>query len=398
MLSTYSKIPFNKPFTSEAIERKVIDNMRKTPLGEVDQERRLEALLRKTVGLSDQTDVFFTHSATQALEIMALSLDLNVGDEIILPSYTYAATANAFARTGATLIFADVAMETLNITVDTVEPLITERTKAIIPIHYGGYAADLHGLQDLSSRHALKLLEDAAHGIGAAYDNKPLGTIGDMGCLSFHHSKNITAGGAGGVLFINKETVERKLIETIYYQGTDRVDFLQGKTSAYHWQRLGGEYAMTPYAMAYLEACLTELESVTSRRSMMWERYQEAFKKAFKEFMSKSLEVYNNHSIILPSQIDHARGNGHIYYMIMPDTQSRDELRLHLKEMNIDAYTHYEPLHLSEGGKRYGKTRTSLVNTEAIAQRMIRLPLYDALSIEEQDRVIEAVIKCVMQT
>ena len=381
MLPKFPKIPFNKPFTNAAIERKVIENMRNNPLGDVDQERRLEALLRKTVGLSDQTDVFFTQSATQALEIMALSLDLNVGDEIILPSYTYAATANAFARTGATLIFADVAVETLNITVATVEPLITERTKAIIPIHYGGYAADLHGLMDLSSRHAVKLLEDAAHGIGATYDNKPLGTIGDMGCLSFHHSKNITSGGAGGVLFINKETVERKLIETIYYQGTDRVDFLQGKTSAYHWQGLGGEYAMTPYAMTYLEASLSELEVVTSRRSMLWERYQKAFKTALKD-----------HSIILPSQIEHACGNGHIYYMTMPDTQSREGLRLHLKEMNIDAYTHYEPLHLSEGGKRYGKTRTSLVNTEAIAQRMIRLPLYDALSIEEQDYIIEAVI------
>ncbi len=394
MLSKFPKIPFNKPFTNAAIERKVIENMRNNPLGEVDQERRLEVLLRKTIGLSDQTDVFFTQSATQALEIMALSFELNVGDEIILPSYTYAATANAFARTGATLIFADVAMETLNITVATVEPLITEKTKAIIPIHYGGYAADLYGLLDLSKRHSVKLLEDAAHGIGAYFDNKPLGAIGDMGCLSFHHSKNITAGGAGGVLFINKETIEKQLIETIYYQGTDRIDFLNGKTSAYHWQRLGGEYAMTPYAMAYLEASLTELESVTSRRSMLWERYQEAFIKG----MTQALKEANSHGIILPSQITHARGNAHIYYLIMPDTQSREGLRSYLKERNIDAYTHYEPLHLSEGGKRYGKTRTSLFNTEAIAQRMIRLPLYDALSEAEQDHVIEAVITYVMQS
>ena len=387
MLSTFTKIPFNKPFTNEAIERKVIENMRINPLGEADQERRLEALLRKATRLSDQTDVLFTQSATQALEIMALALDLNVGDEIILPSYTYAATANAFARTGATLIFADVAIETLNITVDTVEPLITERTKAIIPIHYGGYAADLHGLLDLSKRHSVKLIEDAAHGIGASFDNKPLGTIGDMGCLSFHHSKNITAGGSGGALFINKKTIERQSVETIYYQGTDRVAFLNGKTSAYHWQRLGGEYAMTPYAMAYLEASLTELDVVTNRRSMIWERYQKAFKGAFKEY-----------AINLPSQIDYALGNGHIYYLIMPDTPSREGLRLYLKERNIDAYTHYEPLHLSEGGKRYGKTPSSLFNTEAIAQRMIRLPLYYALSIEEQDHVIEAVITYVMRS
>lgn len=394
MLSTNSKIPFNKPFINAAIERKVIEKMRNNPLGEVDQERRLEALLRKTVGLSDQIDVFFTQSATQALEIMALSLDLNVGDEIILPSYTYAATANAFARTGATLVFSDVAMETLNITVDTVEPLITERTKAIIPIHYGGYAADLHGLLELSSIHSVKLIEDAAHGIGATYDNKPLGTIGDMGCLSFHHSKNITAGGAGGALFINKKTIERQRVETIYYQGTDRVDFLKGKTSAYHWQRLGGEYAMTPYSMAFLEASLIELESVTSRRSMLWERYQETFIKGMPQMLIEA----NSHGIILPSQITHTRGNAHIYYLIMPDTQSREGLRLYLKERNIDAYTHYEPLHLSEGGKRYGKTRKSLSNTEAIAQRMLRLPLYDALSIEEQDRVIEAVINYVIRS
>ena len=384
MLPKFPKIPFNKPFTNVAIEQKVIEYMRINPLGEADYERQLEALLRNSIGLSDQTDVFFTQSATQALEIMALTLDLNVGDEIILPSYTYAATANAFARTGATLIFADVAMETLNITVDTVEPLITEKTKAIIPIHYGGYAADLYGLLEISSRHSVKLIEDAAHGIGAAYDNKPLGTIGDMGCLSFHQSKNITAGGSGGALFINKKTIERQSVETIYYQGTDRVAFLNGKTSAYHWQRLGGEYAMTPYAMAYLEASLTDLEAVTSRRIMLWERYQKAFKEGL--------------SIILPSQITHVRGNGHIYYLIMPDAQSREGLRLYLKERNIDAYTHYEPLHLSEGGKRFGKTRTSLYNTEAIAQRMLRLPLYDALSIEEQDRVIEAVITYVVRS
>ena len=393
MLPKFPKIPFNKPFTNEAIEQKVIETMRKNPLGEADQERRLEALLRKATGLSDQTEVFFTQSATSALEIMALTLDLNVGDEIILPSYTYAATANAFARTGATLIFADVAMETLNITLSTVEPLITEKTKAIIPIHYGGYAADLQGLLELSKRHSVKLIEDAAHGIGASYENKPLGTIGDMGCLSFHHSKNITAGGTGGALFINKGAIEKKIVETIYYQGTDRVDFLKGKTSAYHWQRLGGEYAMTPYAMAYLEACLSELEAVTSRRNMLWDRYQ----KSFKEVLPQALEETNNHAIILPSQISHARGNGHIYYLIMPDALSREGLRLHLKENNIDAYTHYEPLHLSEGGKRYGKTRTNLSNTEATTQRMIRLPLYYALSIEEQDHVIEAVITYVTQ-
>lgn len=387
MLSTSHKIPFNKPFTNEAIEQKVSENMRNNPLGEPEQESRLEALLRKTIALSDQTDVLFTQSATQALEIMALSLELNVGDEIILPSYTYAATANAFARTGATLIFADVAIETLNITVDTVEPLITERTKAIIPIHYGGYAADLYGLRDLSSRHSVKLLEDAAHGIGASYDNKPLGTIGDMGCLSFHQSKNITAGGAGGALFINKEVIERSIVEIIFFQGTDRVAFLNGRTSAYHWQRLGGEYAMSPYAMAYLEASLSDLEAVTSHRNMLWKRYQKAFKEAFRDY-----------AIILPSQIVHATGNGHIYYLIMPDTLSREGLRIYLKEKNIDAYTHYEPLHLSEGGKRYGKTRTNLINTESIAKRMIRLPLYYALSIEEQDQVIEAVITYVMQT
>lgn len=394
MIASYSKIPFNKPFTNAAIERKVIETMRNNPLGEVDQVRRLEALLRKTIGLSDHIDVFFTQSATQALEIMALTLELNPGDEIIMPSYTYAATANAFARTGATLVFADVAMETLNITAETVEPLISGKTKAIIPIHYGGYAANLNGLLDLSSRHTVKLFEDAAHGIGASYDNKPLGTIGDMGCLSLHHTKNITAGGAGGVLFINNETVERQHIETIFYQGTDRVAFLNGKTSAYHWQRLGGEYTMTPYAMAFLEASLIELESVTSRRSMLWERYQKAFKKG----MPQMFEDANSHGIILPSKITFASGNGHIYYLIMPDTQSREGLRAHLKERNIDAYTHYEPLHLSEGGKRYGKTRTSLSNTEAIAQRMIRLPLYDALSNKEQDQVIEAVITYVNQS
>jgi len=388
MSENNSKIPFNKPFTNDVIEHKTFEIMTRNPLGDLDQDRRLEAQLRMSIGLSDRTDVFFTQSATQALEMMALTLDLKVGDEIIIPSYTYAATANAFARTGATLVFADVSMETLNITIDTIEPLITEKTKAIIPIHYGGFAADLHGLLNLSDTYCITLLEDAAHGIGSQYEKKPLGTMGQMGCLSFHQSKNITAGGSGGVLFINNETIERDKVEAIYYQGTDRVDFLKGKTSAYNWQRLGGEYAMTPYAMAYLEASLCDLEMVTRRRTMLWARYQEAFNVRLFHF----LKGQTKHPIGLPTKIANANGNGHIYYLIMPDAISREGLRLYLKDRKIDAYTHYEPLHLSEGGKKYGKTMTELTHTEAIANRMIRLPIFDALSEAEQDRVIDAVV------
>ncbi len=381
MLPTLAKIPFNKPFINEVILQSVTHKMTHNPFGNMEAVGQLEETLRKTLRLCEETDVFFTQSATQALEIMALSLDLQMGDEIILPSYTYAATANAFARTGATLVFADVAFETLNITTQTVEPLITERTKAIIPIHYGGCAADLNGLLELSKTHSIKLLEDAAHGLGATYEGKPLGTMGEMGCLSFHHTKNLTAGGSGGLLFINQDKINTHNIEEIYYQGTDRVAFLSGKASAYHWQRLGGEYTMTAYAMAFLEASLPELEMVTKRRSMLWHRYHAAF-----------LERLSKWPILLPSFDEKVRCNGHIYYLILPDAMIREGLRCYLKDRNIDAYTHYEPLHLSPAGKRYGKGAANLPNTEAIAQGLLRLPLYYDLSLSEQDRVIEAVV------
>ncbi len=392
MLPNLSKIPFNKPFTNEAIVHSVTDQMTQEPFGSLNQERLLEGICRKTLDLPEETAIFFTQSATQALEIMALSLELQAGDEIILPSYTYAATANAFARTGATLVFADVAMETLNITAETVEPLITQKTKAIVPIHYGGCAVDLNGLLELSNKHSVKLLEDAAHGIGASYEGKPLGTIGDMGCLSFHHTKNMTAGGSGGLLLINQDksathtTYTKQLIEEIYYQGTDRMAFLKGKASAYRWKRLGGEYAMTPYSMAFLEASLPEIEVVTTRRVMLWHRYHAAFS-----------DMGLMQSILLPNLLENAQCNGHIYYLILPDEKFREGLRLYLKDRNIDAYTHYEPLHLSEGGTRYSKTQSHLLRTEAIARGLLRLPLYYDLKLAEQDRVIEAVVAYVTQ-
>lgn len=369
-------IPFNKPYFPDHISKSVTEKMLITPIGDESQHKLTVDALRLNHGILSNRRVAITQSATQALEIMALCMDLNANDEIIMPSFTYAATANAFARTGAKIVFADIDSDSLNLTPETVAPLITKHTRAIIPIHYGGIAADLEGLMHLIKGSEIKLLEDAAHGIGAAYKEKALGTVGSMGCLSFHHTKNITAAGSGGALIYEEYWHER--VQNCLYQGTNRSAFLEGKVAAYQWEQLGGEFLMTYYHQLFLEKALPDLEWVTERRLEISNDY----------IQTLTSETAINKHIAFQKFTEGAKGNGHIFPILLNNERIRRELMGYLTEKGIHAYTHYEPLHLSRAGQKYGVVRLPLKNTEQIATGLLRLPLYATLTDLEVEKIL----------
>lgn len=371
--SMLDRIPFNQP---RALTSDITQTLCAHPLGGSKLETQVTDQMRLLLNIPTTTSLYLVQSATQALEVMALGLELSSGDEIIMPSYTYVATANAFAKTGAKIVFADIEPRTLNISPETIAPLISPKTKAIIPIHYGGMAADLEGIKSLISSSEIVLLEDAAHGVDSSYDRKPLGTLGVMGCISFHATKNIHAGGSGGLLLVNASKYDTIASETIF-QGTNRKAFYEGKVSSYQWQRLGGAYEMSPYSLAFLNTALSEVKEVTAHRQALWMRYYEAL---------KPLEVRGF------LKLRHTGpANGHIFYMIIEKKAWRLGLQRHLAHQEIEAFTHYEPLHLSKAGQRYGAGNAHFPVTERVAHGLLRLPLYNTLSFDQQDRVIESI-------
>lgn len=379
------KIVFNKPYWDQDSMKKATEVASNMSFSSTELDAQiLKTLVMKGI-LTPEHCVYYTQSATQSLEIMALALGLKAGDEVIMPSYTYAATANAFARTGAKLVFAEVDLNTVNITPETVLPLITDKTRAIMPIHYGGGAADVEGLIRIANQNNAHLLEDAAHGVGAKYKGHSLGTFGALGCFSFHHTKNITAFGNGGLLIMNKHSKFHGSIEQIYYQGTDRGAFLRGEASEYRWMMLGGEYEMPLFNKAYLSEAFKNLNEVTAKRKSIWNYYQNTLSTELSEFIE-------NAQLILPRIIDGAEINGHIYHIILPSKIIRNRFIQRLSERSIAAYSHYEPLHLSPAGQKYGEVRTPMQATESIGKGLVRLPLYYDLSLDTQQRIVETVI------
>lgn len=373
-------IRFNEPYGNEDIFKKA-EKMTRNHLFE--PETVLEQLTKRFLSLDlykDSGVPFFMQSGTAALEIMALAMNIQPGDEIIIPSFTYPATANAFLRVGATLVFADIEPDTCNLDPKSVERVINGRTRAIVPIHYGGVTADLHALSNLAASYGAVLLEDAAHCIGAGYEGKPLGTFGSMGALSFHSSKNITAAGWGGCLLVENEE-KRNVIDEIIAQGTDRTAFREGRVNAYRWKRLGGEYPMPVHSMAYLEASLENLGLVTDRRCELWHRYHSQLHLLETEGKLALCKVPSNAQI-----------NGHIFYLLLKDQNERESLKAHLHERKIEAFTHYEPLHDTVIGESSGRCDGDMPMTMSVAGRILRLPLHMGLHEREVDQVCEGVL------
>lgn len=334
--------------------------------------KKCSEYLEETIG---SNKALLTHSCTAALEMTAHLMDLNPGDEVIMPSYTFVSTANAFALRGAIPVFIDIREDTLNIDENLIERAITPKTKAIIVVHYTGVGCEMDSILHLAKRHNLFVLEDAAQGIMASYKGKPLGSIGDFGCLSFHETKNIHCGEGGALLINNEKYVERA--EIIREKGTNRSKFFRGQVDKYRWVDIGSSYLPGELTAAFLSAQLEEAENITKSRLKVWKKYHEVF---------EDLEACGKvRRPIIPKECQH---NGHMYYLLLNKKYNRDAVLKHLRESGIYAVFHYQPLHSSPAGKKFGNYSSSLHVTDSISERIIRLPMW--IGFDEHERVLGA--------
>lgn len=318
-----------------------------------------------------------TPSCTHALEMAALLINIEPGDEVIMPSWTFVSTSNAFVLRGAVPVYVDVEPDTCNLDVELVESAITNRTKAIVPVHYGGISCDMGAIMDVAKRNNLWVIEDAAQALMSSYDGAPVGSIGHLGTYSFHATKNYTSGGEGGALLVNApELVERARV--IREKGTNREDFISGNVSRYEWVDVGSSYLPGELQAAYLYTQLKQAQKVNQCRSRLWEEYR------------TSLAPFSeNKGLRLPCPPRYAAHNGHMFFVRARDRAEKDRLLIGLNQAGIMAQTHYEPLHMSCAGKRFGRFYGSDIHTLDIYDTLIRLPLYYSLGDEEQQYVID---------
>lgn len=326
--------------------------------------------------------VLLTHSCTAALEMAALLLDIQPGDEIIMPSYTFVSTANAFVLRGGVPVFVDIREDTLNLDERLIEAAITPRTKAIVPVHYAGVACEMDAILAIAKRHGLKVVEDAAQGVMSSYKGRTLGSIGDLGAYSFHETKNVISG-EGGALLVNDPDMALRA-EIIREKGTDRSRFFRGEVDKYTWQEVGSSFLPGELIAAFLWAQLEEAESITKERLVIWQRYHE---------LLAPLEA--DGMIRRPVIPDGCRHNAHMYYILLAPEVDRQKVLDIFKCNDISPVFHYVPLHSSPAGMRYGRAHGELPVTNRQSERLIRLPLYVGLSHEQQDRVVDVLTKAV---
>ncbi len=322
--------------------------------------------------------ILLTHSCTAALEMSALLINIQPGDEVILPSYTFVSTANAFALRGAKLIFVDIRKDTLNIDETLIEPLITNKTKAIVAVHYAGVACEMETIMDIANRHKIYVIEDAAQGVNATYKGKFLGTLGHLGCYSFHETKNFISGEGGALVVNDNDFIDRA--EIIREKGTNRSQFLNGKTDKYTWVDIGSSYLPSDIIAAFLYAQLEEADTITAKRKQIFQTYYQGLCS-----LADSGEIRLPHT---PSNID---GNAHMFYCILESHSERTKLIDFLQSKNITAFFHYVPLHSSPMGQSLGN-EMNLPITQSIANRIVRLPSYFELTRIEQTKIIENVL------
>jgi dTDP-4-amino-4,6-dideoxygalactose transaminase len=321
--------------------------------------------------------VLLTNSCSAALEIAAL-LTVQPGDEVIVPSFTFPTTASAFVRCGATIVFADIDSETLNIDPAAVKESVTARTRAIVGVHYAGVGCDVDALSSIAASAGATFVEDAAHAFGATYRNRPLGTFGGLAAISFHETKNVTSG-EGGALVVNDDALMERA-QFVRDRGTNRMQFLNKTVDEYTWVDLGSAYAPSDLTAALLLAQIEDVASITSERLALWGRYHEAF---------APLEQAGR--IRRPCVPPEAGHNAHIYHLLIDDAARRADVLAALQKQGIGATFHYVPLHSSPAGRKHGRVAGSMAVTDDVASRIIRLPLYSSLTESDQDAVIQAV-------
>lgn len=367
------RIPFNRPYMTGKELWYISQAHHAGQLaGDGGFTRRCHAWLEKQVGCRK---ALLTHSCTAALEMTALLADLEPGDEVILPSYTFVSTANAAVLRGAVPVFVDIRPDTLNLDESRIEEAITPRTKAIVPVHYAGVGCAMDVILEIAERRRLLVIEDAAQGLMASFRGRPLGAWGHLAAVSFHETKNVISGEGGALLVNDERFVERA--EIIREKGTNRSQFFRGEVDKYTWVDRGSSYLPGELIAAFLYAQLEEAEAITRHRRQVWDRYHEAF--ADLERCEKARRP------IVPKDCEH---NAHLYYLLLPTAEARDRLLTRLKEEGVGAIFHYVPLHSSPAGRRFGRVHGPMTHTDSLSSRLVRLPLWVGLDPEP---VIEAV-------
>ena len=319
---------------------------------------------------------FMVPSGTAALEFAAILADIKPGDEVILPSYTYVSTANAFVLRGASPVFIGSEPRTMNIDATAIEAAVTSRTKAIVPVHYAGISCDMDVITSIAQRHNLLVIEDSAQGIASAYKSRPLGTIGHVGCFSFHETKNVTSGGQGGAVLVNDPALFDRA-QAIFDNGTNRAQFLQGRVSQYSWTDLGSNFLMSELQAAWLWAQLEVMDTLQAARHAIFQKYVTALR-----------PLHDKDHITFPLIPEDCEHNAHIFYFEVNNPGERKALMAHMNEKGIMTAPHYVPLHNSEAGKRVGRFIGDDTRTNEAASRLVRLPLYTEMTMVEQMTVI----------
>lgn len=372
-------IPFNRPYlTGKELSNIAEAHLQGQLAGDGTFTKRCQSWLEHQGAIK----ALLTHSCTAALEMAAMLCELEPGDEVIMPSYTFVSTANAFVLRGAVPVFVDIRADTLNINELLIEEAITARTRAIVVVHYAGIACEMDTIMAIASRYGLMVIEDAAQGCMSTYHGKALGTIGDLGCLSFHETKNIISGEGGALLVNRPELIERA--EIIREKGTNRSKYFRGEIDKYTWTDLGSSFLPGEIIAAFLWAQMQEAQDITQRRLDIWNRYDRS--------LSHHQQVLR--TPMIPFECEH---NAHMYYVIHTGSEERENIIMGLKQHGVHGVFHYVPLHTSVFGQKVGRTHADkLPVTDFIADRLIRLPLWIGLDREKQDHVIDA-LKRVMK-
>lgn len=368
------KIPFNWPhMTGKELYYIAQSHFNGALAGDGPFTKRCHEWLEVQTG---SRKALLTHSCTAALEMSALLLDISPGDEIIMPSYTFVSTANAFVLRGGVPVFVDIREDTLNIDERLIEAAVTPKTKAIAVVHYAGVSCEMDAIMDIARRHGLKVVEDAAQGVMASYKGRSLGSIGDLGAYSFHETKNVISGEGGALLVNSEEYIQRA--EIIREKGTDRSRFFRGQVDKYTWQEIGSSFLPGELIAAFLWAQLEEADRITRDRMASWQRYHERL---------ASLEESGRlRRPIIPSECHH---NAHMYYVLLDAEIDREKVLAEFRHHNIGAVFHYVPLHSSPAGRRYGRVHGQMQVTDRQSARLVRLPLWVGLTTDEQDRVLD---------
>lgn len=372
-------IAFNRPPHTGNEDQYVLAAMHSDKIsGDGEYSRKCQYWFEQNLGCPR---AMLTPSCTQALEMAALLSDIQPGDEVIMPSYTFVSTANAFVLRGAKIVFVDIRPDTMNIDETLIEPAITEKTKAIVPVHYAGVACEMDTIMGIAHRHGLCVIEDAAQGMMSVYKGRPLGTIGHMATYSFHETKNFTSGGEGGLLIINDERFIQRA-EIIREKGTNRSQFFRGMVDKYSWVDLGSSYLPSEIQAAYLWGQLECADKITHHRLSIWNYY------------SNELCVLKQNKVVdlptIPSDCVH---NGHMFYMKVNDLNQRSALLAHLLADDIYAVFHYVPLHSAHAGSRFSRFHGKDAFTTKESERLIRLPIWYGMDSATRGHIVRSVLR-----